>query len=153
MEKKDIIIELKELNKQLKAIENRIEFLINEINKEKTIESNPLFSNIVKNEKNGVEFLNFLQNVKHLKEGSIKDYFGELRKIREKFLEFLNVSIPFEIYEIDDLSIIKKLITMFNNSGDFIQLNLKSHHSLSAAINNYEKFLEYHKTAFVLDED
>ena len=75
------------------------------------------------------------------------------KKIRLKFLEFLEVNIPYEIYEISNLDYLHKLQIMFKENGDFIELNLKSHHSLSAALNNYISFLEYTTTDFTLDED
>lgn len=153
MERSKILLELESLKSEISKLNIRIDNLAkivehdNEDNDEfRTYEIKP-------NETMLNKFQYYLENVKKLKSGSIKNYSGELRKIKVKFLEFLGIDIPYEIYQIDDLNYLNKLLIKFKESGEFIELNKKAHHSLSAAFNNYIAFLEYNRTDFVIDEE
>lgn len=155
MDKNLVNKEIDEIKKEVQKLLDRLYKLEKQINDEHIPVLNDIvdFSNIIPNSNLVQDFQKYLVDIKKLKDGSIKDYLGELRKIRVKFYEFLGINIPYEIYEIGDLKIIHKLQHLFKNNGDFIQINIKSHYSLSAAINNYTSFLEYNCTDFVLDED
>ena len=152
MEKSKILVELKSLKSEISKLNNIIDNLEKmlehdgENNKFGTFEIKPNDTMLNK-------FQNYLENVKKLKSGSIKDYSGELRKIKVKFLEFLDIDIPCEIYQIDNLDYLNKLLIKFKENRDFIELNKKAHNSLSAAFNNYIAFLEYNRTDFVIDEE
>lgn len=152
MNKCEMLSEIKNLKRILLELNSRIDTLEKEVtindNKE-----NEIFSNIESNEKLLNGFINYLVNIKQLKDSTAKDYISELKKIRIKFKELMSIIIPYELYHIEDLHIINKLYELFKNNGDFIALNHKWHNSLSAAFNNYVSFLEHNRTAFVLDED
>ena len=155
MDKNIVIKEIDDVKIEIRKLMDRLDKLEKQINVELVESTNDTvdFSNVIPDPNLFLEFQKYLVKVKNLKEVSIKDYLGELRKIRVKFFEFLGINIPYEIYEIGDLKIIHQLQQLFKNNGDFIQTNIKSHYSLSAAINNYTSFLEYNCTDFILDED
>lgn len=157
MDKNRILNKLSDIKLMLDSIQNEILILEKELNSnnENSIhnDKNINFDDIVPNYSLLSNFIEYLINIKHLKENSIRNYKGDLRNIKVKFKEFLSIDIPFEIYEIDDIKIISKLISLFKENKDFINLNLHLHHSLSAALNNYLSFLSYKSSDFIFDED
>ena len=157
MDKSKILNKLKDMELMLNSILNEISILEKELSNknENNIHNDERinFNGIVPNYSLLSNFIDYLINIKHLKENSIRNYKGDLKNIKVKFKEFLNIEIPFEIYEIDDTKIISKLISLFKQNKDFINLNLHLHHSLSAALNNYLSFLLYKSSDFIFDEN
>lgn len=156
MDKSKILNKLKDMELMLNSILKEISILEKELsnNNENNIHNDGSinFNDIVPNYSLLSDFIDYLINIKHLKENSIRNYKGDLKNIKVKFKEFLNIEIPFEIYEIDDTKIISKLISLFKQNQDFINLNLRLHHSFSAALNNYLSFLLYKSSDFIFDE-
>lgn len=128
---KNLVVELKKLifNQDTPSYITRIPSIL----------SNPRYKD---------EFYSYLSKERHITDTSIDMYFDSLKKVQEIIEYTYSILIPFSLYTVTDLDWFNDLVNDFESDQKNINLNLKWHHLLSAAYNNYKKFLQFKKNSF-----
>ena len=99
------------------------------------------FLNVKTNEDNKELFAYYLIENKNLSDITVHHYYNALQVIKDMFLEELEILIPTELYFIDDARVFELIVDGFKSNEKMLAENKKRHYDLSAAINNYQKFL------------
>lgn len=94
------------------------------------------------------EFSLYLREERQIKEISVDKYFDSLSKVKEILEYTYNITIPFNLYTVADYEWFINMINDFESNQKNINLNLKWHHILSAAYNNYKNFLRVRSNTF-----
>ena len=137
------------IDKRIEELELKKEQIENEIQKLVSIKELEQFKKSIKEVKTNSDNIDlfdyYLCEIKGLKPGTRDNYCKSLDDMRSLIYERLNIDIPVSFYNIDDDIIFNKIIELFNSDDDLVELNKKWHHTISAAYNNYYKFLLYKK--------
>lgn len=94
------------------------------------------------------EFSLYLKQERLIKEVSVEKYYDSLNKVKEILEYSYNITIPFNLYTVSDHNWFTNMIIDFESNQKNINLNLKWHHILSAAYNNYKYFLKIKNRTF-----
>ncbi|MEW6609041.1 MAG: hypothetical protein AB1414_16615 [bacterium] len=90
-----------------------------------------------------MSFQDYIINVKGKKIVTAEKYIRSLEKMKDLIEQKYGAVITCDFLSINKPSEFKALIEKFESNLDLVLLNLKWHHILSAAYNNYLKYLEY----------
>ncbi len=137
--KNELEKELEFLKKQERDIQQKIRVINNRL---ATLERNQEFLSIKTNPQNKELFSFYLKENRGLCDKTRFDYFRFLEKAKDLFKEKENIVLNTEIYFIQDLEIVAKLISIWEANEELVEANKKSHYSFSAAYNNYYEFLK-----------
>lgn len=128
---------LLKLKRDRKSLDEEISKLEKEIKEQK----NKTFITLSVDKNNPKLFQYYVVEVKKLKAGTFKDYCGALKNMREMLESTYGMSFNCSFVEIDDPIAFNKLIIKFEDAADLVAENRRRHHDISAAYNNYYKFL------------
>ena len=135
---KDLEKEILDLEQSKKEIDEKISAISKKI---VVLKNSEKFLNIKTNEANKELFAFYLMENKNLADRTVHNYFNALQRVKDLFFEVLEVILSTELYFIDDIKIFELIITIFNDNEAMQKECKKRHNDLSAAINNYYKFL------------
>ncbi len=138
----DLTILLAEKAKLLKKIEE-LQIKVEKLKREIVEAANlTLLEKIPTSIQNKELFGYYLKETKNLKDSSVLHYFSSLEQIKLLFQTHLNITLPCDLYYINDRKKFEIIIYLFESSNELTNLNKKHHYDLSAAYNNYLNFLK-----------
>lgn len=135
------IKEMEERLSKLKIDRKNLDEEISRLEKEIKEQKNKSFINLTVDKNNPKLFQYYLVEVKKLKTGTFKDYCGALNNMKEMLESAYGLSFNCSFIEVDDPIAFNKLIVKFENAADLVAENRRRHHDISAAYNNFYKFL------------
>lgn len=147
-----ILKELNLLKEQAEAIVEKVEILKKELGL--SSKKSPKIVNVSINKSSTTKtlFIDYLRNVSKLKDRSISNYITDLKRLKYFIEEFTGDKLDCEIFDMDDLSKLKKISKKLYANKNFYEINMKSHHRFSASLNNYIHFLELSNNSFDFDD-
>ena len=134
---KEMEAKLAKLKQDKKKLDEEIAGLEKEIKEQK----NKSVINFTVDKNNPKLFHYYIVEVKKLSNGTFKDYCSALKNMKEMLEETYGLSYSRSFVEVDDPIAFNKLIAKFEDSADLVAENRRRHHDISAAYNNYYKFL------------
>ena len=134
---KEMEAKLAKLKQDKKKLDEEISGLEKEIKEQK----NKTVINFTVDKNNPKLFHYYIVEVKKLSNGTFKDYCSALKNMKEMLEETYGLSYSCSFVEVDDPIAFNKLIAKFEDSADLVAENRRRHHDISAAYNNYYKFL------------
>ena len=137
--KNELEKELEFLLKQESEIQQKIQSIKNRL---AALERNQEFINVSTNSQNKELFSFYLMENCGLCDKTIFEYYRFLERAKDLLLEKENIVLNTEIYFIQDINIVAKLIKIWEANAELVEINKTAHYSYSAAYNNYYNFLK-----------